>query len=248
MENNFGNLVERERKARGWSYDRLASETEKFGDGLSASYIFRLVKGKQNGSKKYDPTTKTVKILMDTLNLEITDVLKSLGMEQSLKHLYDERFNQPTDLKELLVQANIIIKTDSGVLQPSKRQKKLIGDLVDDFCKVAQDDGSFENFSMKAVGYAENLRFLISQEKYVIELEDAEIQLEVNIEVMVEKYGIKKEDVLEDLQQVDLKALYHADSSIPLFLLNEDWICEREGNTIVVRDKISELRNAYRKK
>ncbi len=241
-------MVEKERKARGWSYDRLASETEKkFGDGLSASYIFRLVKGKQNGSKKYDPTTKTVKMLMETLNLDITDVLKSLGMEQALKDLFYEGYNHPTEIKELLLQANFFIQTDSGEISPSKKQKGLVGALVTDFFKVAQDNSSFENFSMKAVGYAENLSSLINLEKYIIELEEAEVHLEVNIEAMVEKYGIKKEDVLADLKDIDVRALNESDLSIPLFLMGDDWLCEREGNTILVREKISQLRNVYRK-
>lgn len=249
IENKFGDLVEKERNARGWSYQRLAQETEKFGNGqgLSASYLFRLVKGKEKGSNNYDPTTKTVKILMETLNLDISDVLKSLGMEQYLKDLYYGGYNQPTDLQELLLESNILIKTDSGELRPSKRQKRLIGDFVSDLCKIALNGGSFESFSNEAVGYAEKLHSLINYEKYVIELEDEEIHLELNIEVMVEQYGIKKEDILEDVNGIDVRALYESDLSI-LFLMGEEWICEKvKDDTILIKEKVSQLRKAFRK-
>ena len=89
---------------------------------------------------------------------------------------------------------------------------------------------------------------MINNEKYVIELEDGETNLELNIKKMIEKYGIKKEDILNDLKDIDVKALHDYDSSIPLFLMGEDWLCERKGNIICVNDKVSEIRKTFRRK
>ena len=184
---------------------------------------------------------------MDALNLDTIEVLQSLGMGEFLKDLFYEGYTQPTELKELLLQSNVIIKTDSNEINVSDKQKELISALVSDLYKAALQDG-FEDFSNMATGYAANLRFMINNEKYVIELEDGETNLELNIKKMIEKYGIKKEDILNDLKDIDIKALREYDSSIPLFLMGEDWLCERQGNIICVNDKVSEIRKTFRRK
>lgn len=242
MEDTFGALINKEKDARGLSFDRLSDETEKYGHRLSPSYIFRLVKGERT-----EPTIKTIKVLMEALNLDVIDVLRSLGMGEFLKELYYEGFTQPIDITDLLLQANVIIRTDTNEIKVSKKQKGLISSLVSDLYKVALQ-GGFEDFNHRVMGYAENLRSVINNEKYVIELEDDETCLELNIEKMIETYGIKKADILDDLKDVDVKALYNYDSSIPMFLMGEDWLCEREENTIYVKDKVSEIRKTFRKK
>lgn len=201
-----------------------------------------MVKGERT-----EPSIKTIKVLIDALNLDTVKVLQSLGMGEFIKDLFYEGYTQPTDLNELLLQANVIIKIDSSEIKASGKQKKLVSALVSDLYKAALQDG-FEDFNNKAIGYAENLRFLINNEIYVIELEDGETSLELNIKKMIEKYGIKKEDILNDLKDIDIKALREYDSPIPLFLVGEDWLCDRQGNTIYVNDKVSEIRKTFRRK
>ena len=202
-----------------------------------------MVKGERT-----EPTIKTIKVLIEALNLDIIDVLQCLGMGEFLKDLFYEGYTHPTELKELLLQSNVIIKTDSNEIKASNKQKELVSALVSDLYKAALQGGGFEDFNNKATGYAENLHFMINNEKYVIELEDGETNLELNIKKMIEKYGIKKEDILNDLKDIDVKALHDYDSSIPLFLMGEDWLCERKGNIICVNDKVSEIRKTFRRK
>lgn len=238
-------MVDKERKARGWSFERLSEETDKCGNRLSSSYIYRLVTGKNNGH--YDPTTKTVRVLMDALNLDIRDVLNSLNMGEYLKELFYEGFNQPIEFDELLLNTDILIEVESGHLKPTRKQKNLIINFVSELYKAVLDE-EFEKFSINAIGYVHELKNIINEEKHLIELQGGEFHLNLNIEVMVKKYGYKKEEIIEDIKNINMMALYNTDLSFPLYLLGEDWICEKVGETIIVKEKVSELRKLYRKK
>jgi transcriptional regulator with XRE-family HTH domain len=246
MVNSFGELIERERKKKGWSYDRLSQETERFGNGLSSSYLYRLVKGKQNNGS-YDPTTKTVKVLMDALQLDIVEVLQSIGFGEPLKDLYYEGFIQPVELKELLLYADLFLEMESIKLKTSRRQKKLIGDFIYDLFEAATDQEKLESFSSKSLEYAKKLGEFIAQDEFVIELGFLEDNFEINVEVMIKKYEITKEEIIKDLNKLDTEALFDADSSFPLFLVGEHWLCEKNDSIITVIDKISELSKLYRK-
>jgi transcriptional regulator with XRE-family HTH domain len=246
MVNSFGELIERERKKKGWSYDRLSQETEKLGNGLSSSYLYRLVKGKQNKGS-YDPTTKTVKVLMDALQLDIVEVLQSIGFGEPLKDLYYEGFIQPIELKDLLLHADFFIETETSKLKTSRRQRKLLGDFIYELYEATMDRENLEVFSSKTFDYAKKLGEFIAEDEFVIELGVLEDDFEINVEVMIKKYEITKEEIIKDLNKLDTEALFDADSSFPLFLVGEHWLCEKNDSIITVIDKISELSKLYRK-
>lgn len=240
----LGSLMKREREARGLTFAKFSDQTEKYGHRLSESYLYRLESG-----KKKNPTTQSLKVIMQTLNLSLDEVLKSLGMDAFL----DKENMQTLELNEFvfpedLFRFNVVRLTDDGKETITNAQKSLLRELIDDWYNTTlqvdpehlyDTNDTFEKYCLR-------LSELLRKEEYLIEVNKENYRLIFNVEVMISKYEVNKNDIESELKKLNIEALYNSkSSSIPLNLMGDTWMTNKEDNEIVIIDKISEIANSY---
>ncbi|RTR26285.1 XRE family transcriptional regulator [Robertmurraya yapensis] len=238
---DLGSLMKNEREARGWSFAKFSDETEKYGHRLSESYLYRLESG-----KKKNPTTQSLKVIMQTLNLSLDEVLKCLGMDAFL----DKENMQTVELNEFvfpedLFRFNVVRRTDNGKETITNAQKSLLRELIDDWYSITEhaDPTRFNDTFEK---YCLRLGELLEKERNLIEIKKEDLQMTFNVDVMLNKYGMSKNDIQSELKKLNIVALYNSkSSSIPLNLMGDTWMTNKEDNEIVIIDKISEIANSY---
>lgn len=237
----LGSLMKREREARGLTFAKFSDLTEKYGHRLSESYLYRLESG-----KKKNPTTQSLKVIMQTLNLSLDEVLKSLGMDAFL----DKENMQTVELNEFLFpedlfRFNVVRRTENGKETITNAQKSLLRELIDDWYSITEhaDPTRFNDTFEK---YCLRLGDLLEKERKLIEIKKEDLQMTFNVEVMLNKYGMSKNDIQSELKKLNIEALYNSkSSSIPLNLMGDTWMTNKEDNEIVIIDKISEIANSY---
>lgn len=236
----LGKLMKEFREKKGWSYARFSEETEKYGSGLSPSYLFRIETGKRK-----DPTTQSLKVIIQTLGLPFTDVLETLGMENFLQETNTEdKSKAELVLPEELLNLKISLQTDQISIILSDNQKKLLGDMIVDLYKITLT-GEPTYFENKAAGYVLKLADILEQDLYFIEVTKEDIQLIFNVGIMVRKYKINKDDIQQEIEKLNFVALSNSPSSFPLILAGESWMASKDKKAITIQDKISEITKSY---
>lgn len=236
----LGQLMKKVREEKGWSFARFSEETEKFGAGLSQSYLFRL----ENGKRK-DPTTQSLKVIIETLNLPFADVLKALGMEKFLnEEIIVEEGNSELVLPEGLKEVEISLPREQGDIILSDKQKTLLGELIVDLYEITLI-GNPTYFEDKAASYVLKLNGILEHDLYCVEVTKEDIQLTFDVGVLVRKYKIGKKEIQPEVEKLNFAALSNAGSTFPLVLAGESWMASKEGNKITIQDKISEITKSY---
>lgn len=233
----FGQLILKKRKSKNWSLSMLANQSEKYGHRLSESYLNRLERGERT-----EPSINIVMVLIQALGLSLKEVFESLEMGYIYDKaiLGDSAFVLPYDLNKL----NLVVATEKEDIPMSDEQKKLVGKMIVDLYAITLH-GEPTYFENEAVGYVLSLGEILEKELYLIELEDQGFKLFFDVRVMVSKYNLLKGDIKTSLENINIKALYNTEMSIPLPILDEYWSTVREKDKIIIVDKVSETLKPY---
>ncbi|WP_400244964.1 multiprotein-bridging factor 1 family protein [Niallia sp. JL1B1071] len=235
----FGQLILKKRKSKDWSLAKLANESEKYGHRLSESYLNRLERGERT-----EPSISVVMVLIQVLGLSLKEVFESLEMG----YIYDKAIQGntattlvlPHDLNKL----NLVVTTEKDEISMSDEQKQLIGKMIADLYEITLygEPSYFEN---ESAGYVLSLGRILEKDLYLIELENQGFKLFFDVRVMVSKYNLLKYDIKSSLENINIKALYNTEMSIPLPILDEYWSTVREEDKIIIVDKVSETLKPY---